>query len=189
MAMAWQSQDENAPQAEPDQAVNAATVPESMQQNTGATVPVRGTVRSALTDSPLPRVLVSIQGDITTGALTDGEGRFELPAVPVGPIPFSVRKPGYSTLSAQQDEEIATQNVVVAANMPEIVLRLTPTAAIQGRITLSTGDPAAGVSVHLQRRLILNGRAQWQPPLIQKTDGAGHYRFSNLSEGRYILFT
>ena len=59
---------------------------------------LHGVVRNAATGEGLPRALVRIEGDANTGALTDGEGRFEIPNIPVGPQAVEVRKPGFRDL-------------------------------------------------------------------------------------------
>ena len=66
---------------------------------------MHGVVRNAATGAPLPRALVRIEGDSGIGVLTDGEGRFELPGVPIGPRIIRVRKPGFN------DRPYATEDV------------------------------------------------------------------------------
>ena len=55
---------------------------------------MQGVVRNATTGVPLPRTLVRIEGG-EIAALTDGEGRFELSGVSVGPQIIRLRKPGF----------------------------------------------------------------------------------------------
>jgi hypothetical protein len=163
--------------------------------------PVHGMVRSAVTGQPLPRALVRIEGDADTGALTDGEGRFEFPGVPVGPQQFEVVKPGFvdpvfSAVGAQSGMKqfiyamtTGAHNVLVAAEMPDLVFTLAPTGSIQGRVELSTGDPAQGIAVHLAGRTIEDGRALWQPGQTANTNSEGIYRFAGLADGPYALYT
>src|SRR4051794_35101507 len=47
----------------------------------GAPVAVHGVVKNALSGEPLPRALVLIDGGGGVGALTDGDGRFEISGV------------------------------------------------------------------------------------------------------------
>ena len=56
---------------------------------------LHGVVRNATTGEGLPRALVRVEGDANTGALTDGEGRFEISNISVGPQSVSVQKPGF----------------------------------------------------------------------------------------------
>jgi hypothetical protein len=159
-----------------------------------AFVPVRGVVRNAATGQPLPRVLVRIEGDADAGALTDGEGRFEFPAVPLGPQTFRLLKPGfrdrpYATEDVAYQSDGPAHSVLVAAQMPELNFHLAPTCAIHGHIDLSTGDPAQGITVVLVKQVIRNGRAVWAQNGTTRTNGDGAYRFASLPHGTYVVYT
>ena len=155
---------------------------------------MHGVVRNAATGAPLPRALVRIEGDSGIGALTDGEGRFELPGVPVGPLVIRVRKPGfndrpYATEDVGYQGDGPAHSVLVAAEMPDLNFALTPTSAIHGRIELSTGDPAQDIELTLLKQVVSNGRAVWAQNGITKTNGEGAYRFAGLPAGVYALFS
>jgi hypothetical protein len=155
---------------------------------------VRGVVRNALTGEPLPRALVRVEGDVSTGALTDGDGRFEIPGLPAGSQIFQVRKPGYfdsprSLSAVELDTSGVSHNVLVAEQMPELLFSLAPSATIHGQIVLSTGDPAQGIVVDLLRRTITEGRANWQLTATAKANSEGDYRFGGLVPGVYVLYT
>jgi hypothetical protein len=155
---------------------------------------VHGVVRNAATGQPLPRALVRIEGNADTGALTDGEGRFEIPGVPVGPQTIQVRKPGfhdrpYASEDVDYQSDGPAHNVLVAAALPELNFALTPASAIHGRIELSTGDPAQGITLTLLKQAVRNGRAVWAQNGTTRTNGEGAYRFSGLPSGTYALVT
>jgi hypothetical protein len=159
---------------------------------------VQGVVRNAATGEPLPRALVRIEGDAFSGALTDGEGRFEIPNIPIGPQLFQVVKPGFTDqamagiqvspaiVGAPANSE---HNVWVTADMPDLVFTLSPTNAIRGQISLSTGDPAEEVDVMLLRRSMQDGRALWQTATSVRTNSDGVFRFAGLADGTYVIFT
>lgn len=63
--------------------------------NATSTVTVHGVVRNVTTGEPIPRAPVRIEGDATAGALTDGDGKFEIAGLPAGPQLFEIVKPGY----------------------------------------------------------------------------------------------
>ena len=161
---------------------------------TTAFAPVRGVVHNSATGQPLPRVLVKIEGDAEAGALTDGGGRFEFPAVPVGAQSFRLLKPGFHD-RPYASEDVAYQadgparSVLVAAMMPELVFSLTPSCVIYGHVDLSTGDPTQGMTVTLVKRVMHNGRAVWAQNGTTKTNGEGAYRFASLPAGVYVVFT
>lgn len=198
-----------APQEEPAQVPAAPTgEPEPVNVGPGpgelVTVPnlarttVHGVVKNAATGEPLARALVRIEGDADTGALTDGEGRFEIPGVPLGPQAFQVMKPGFidpagagmggppTVINGSSNSE---HNVYVASEMSDLAFNLAPTNAIHGQIELSTGDPAQGITVMLLRRSVQDGRAVWQPVTNVRTNSEGAYRFAGLTDGTYTVFT
>jgi hypothetical protein len=171
-----------------------AQEPQPEEAPAPARTAVHGVVRNAATGAPLPRALVRIEGDSGIGVLTDGEGRFELPGVPIGPRIIRVRKPGfndrpYATEDVGYQGDGPAHSVLVAAEMPDLAFALTPTSAIHGRIELSSGDPAQGIELTLLKQVVSNGRAIWAQNGITKTNGDGAYRFAGLPAGVYALFT
>jgi hypothetical protein len=156
---------------------------------------LHGVVRNAATGEGLPRALVRIEGDANTGALTDGEGRFEIPNIPVGPQSIEVRKPGFRDLThgggeaAAGDQIGPVHNVLIAAQMPDVVFTLTPTGGIRGQVELSTGDAAEGITIDLAQRTIQDGRTIWQQAGTTKTRSDGTYRFGLLAEGDYAVYS
>jgi len=161
---------------------------------------LHGMVRNAATGEGLPRALVRIEGDATTGALTGGDGRFEIRNIPVGPQSVSVEKPGYldGGLSSPGGTNGAEQfvvavpagghNILVAAQMPDVVFTLTPKGAIRGQVALSTGDPGEGITLALAQRAVQDGRAIWRPANTTRTRSDGTFRFGGLADGEYVLF-
>jgi len=156
---------------------------------------LHGVVRNAATGEGLPRAQVRIEGDADTGTLTDGEGRFEFPGIAVGPQVLLVRKPGFRDGShgggaaTERDTAGSTHNVMVAAEMPDVVFTLSPTCAIHGQIQLSTGDGAQGITIALVQRAIENGRAVWQARGFAKTHSDGSFRFGGLADGEYGIYS
>jgi prepilin-type processing-associated H-X9-DG protein len=171
---------------------------DSQQPNANQSQPatVHGLVRNVISGEPLARALVRIEGDAATGVLTDGDGRFEIADVPTGPQIFDVIKPGFLDSSANvgNSEEWGnprdfSHNVIVAANMPELDFYMRPVNSIRGQIQLSTGDPAQGINVALVRRSVQDGRAIWQQAAMAPTNTEGIYRFGELPDGTYAVYT
>ncbi len=176
--------------AESDPAPPASPLPAA-----SATIGVHGVVRNAVTGEPLARALVRIEGDAATGALTDNDGRFEIPDLPAGPQIFEVVKPGYldrSNAGGRMEIDDATgsaHNVIVETGMPDLDFSLAPTNAIRGQVGLSTGDPAEGIEVQLLRRTVQDGRGVWQAMTATKTWSDGSFRFAGLPNGEYAVYT
>ena len=154
----------------------------------GLRVTVQGVVLNAATGQPLPRVLVKVED---TGALTDGEGRFEIPGVPVGLQTITATKPGFrgQGSSYRGFDSNAYHLVRVADKMPELSFSLAPTNTLSGHVTLSTGDPAVGIGIQLLRQSVEDGRANWNLMDVHPTNPEGEYRFAGLEDGTYLAMT
>ena len=163
--------------------------------NSGATTTVHGMVRNGVSGAPLPRALVRINGDAATGVLTDGDGRFEIADVPSGPQEFTIMKPGYlDALEAGQDSAVWNahgfgHNVIVAAEIADVVFTMNPVNSITGQVQLSTGDVADGIQVTLFKRTVVDGRALWQGASAARTNSEGVFRFGELADGLYAVST
>jgi Carboxypeptidase regulatory-like domain len=187
------NQDQQNPPQPPQQAPLPAAPPPGVSS---APATLHGVVRNAVTGEGIPRALVQIEGDAQTGALTDGDGRFAIFGLRAGPVEVAVFKPGFFNTASQMEsgprrngEPGPPQNVLVAAEMPDVEFTLAPTGSIRGRIDLSTGDPADGIEVVLVRRVVQDGRATWQWETGTKTRSDGAYRFGGLPDGQYELYT
>src|SRR5438309_1714811 len=66
--------------------------------STAPLLAVHGVVTNAASGDPLPRVLVQVDGETGPGALTDGDGRFELTLSGYGSHMFQLTKPGFHDL-------------------------------------------------------------------------------------------
>ncbi|MGA8728281.1 MAG: carboxypeptidase-like regulatory domain-containing protein [Terracidiphilus sp.] len=167
--------------------------PAETQPSSSQMASVHGVVHNAAGE-PLPRALVRIDGDATSGALTDGDGHFEIPGVPVGPQEIEVIKPGFLDESAEVaaagmwESSQYAHNVMVAAEMPDVGFTMFPTNALHGLVQLSTGDPAQGIGVVLLRQAVQNGRIVWEAVSKAKTNTEGAYRFGGLADGLYAIY-
>jgi hypothetical protein len=151
----------------------------SRAQVTLTTFPVRGTVVNSVTGQPIARALVDANEDAT---LTDGEGRFEL-RLSYPEAQITVRRPGYS-----DKQEDTTHRVRLAAEMPELQFSLPPAASLTGRVTLSSGDEAAGIQFVSYRRQLVDGRSRWMPGGMTETNSEGVFQFSGIeAPGSYVM--
>jgi len=168
------------------------------QPNTNASqaahVTVHGVVRNAANGEPLARALVRIEGDGDQGALTDNEGRFEIPGVLAGPEIVRLVKPGfrdrpYAIEEVSYQSDGPAHSVLVTAEMPDLEFTLTPDCAIHGHVELSTGDPGQGITLTLLKRVVRYGREVWMQNSTTRANADGAYRFGGLPAGVYALYT
>ena len=177
-----------------------ATTPQSTAVQTAT---VRGIVRNSQSGTGIPRVLVQVEGDARTGILTDGEGRFEIANVPVGPQSFTIGKPGFQDLpfggAAVEHFSLllgtsallasGNHNVVVAGGLEDLVFNMAPLGELHGQVLYASGEAAPNVSVLMAVRTVVEGRAVWQINVTAKTRSNGRFLFGSLPQGEYALFT
>ena len=149
-----------------------------VQENSGQTYPVRGTVINSVTHQPIARVLANGQQD---AVLTDGEGRFEL-QLAAGSSVLQLQRPGYTPSNEPQI-------IQVGPDLPEITLNLRPDALITGQVMFSDSSPAQGIRVAVYRRSVENGRSQWVNQASASTNSEGSFRLWGLQPGSYMLYT
>ncbi|HEX4283905.1 MAG TPA: carboxypeptidase-like regulatory domain-containing protein [Terracidiphilus sp.] len=167
--------------------------PEGAASTARATL--HGVVLNATSGEPLARALVRVTGDGGAGALTDGEGRFELADVGPGRQQIEILKPGYLDATAEAaaaaggDTRTYAHTVMVGAEMPDVTFRMEPANAIHGQVQLSSGDLAEGIEMTLLHHTVESGRFVWQVAATTKTNAEGTYRFGGLPDGTYALYT
>ena len=163
---------------------------------------VHGTVINAVTRAPIARALV-YSLDNRFAMLTNNEGRFEftLPkedsqeesgALVASYIVTSggmsnrlglmARKPGFLDDRRESGE-------IEASSGNEITISLMPESLIAGRVTLSTNDPATGVTVQIFSKQVRNGLPRWVSGPSVRANSAGEFRFAELQAGSYKLLT
>ncbi|HEY6489663.1 MAG: carboxypeptidase-like regulatory domain-containing protein [Terracidiphilus sp.] len=175
---------------------------ESPQSKNAETTPVaakttlHGVVLNTATGEPLPRALVRVlgEGDVA-GALTDGEGRFAIADVALGPQQIEAQKPGFldemaeTAARGQWNETDFAHTVLVAAGAPDLELRLEPANSIRGQVMLSTGETARDIQITLLKQTVDQGRTTWQVGATGTTNADGVYRFGGLADGQYALYS
>jgi Carboxypeptidase regulatory-like domain len=153
----------------------------------GEPVTVAGVVLNASTGQPLRRALVKVNSEPERGALTDGEGHFEIHGVPTGLQNFEVIKPGFQEGTNSEQTGARGHSVKVASGMADLRFSMAPENAISGHVTLSTGAPALGIDLTLVRQTIVDGRVGWEGGEDHQTTPDGNFRFAGLSDGTYLL--
>jgi len=135
---------------------------------------ITGRVVAESTGDPLPNVRVSLRSGAlgAPAVLTDGEGRFTIPAAQDRST-VTVSKTGYGPTDAAVSAG--------AAN----VIRLPRGAAISGRVLDQLGEPVLGARVTIERRSASS--ATTTVVASTDTDDRGEYRLASLPAGAFVL--
>jgi protocatechuate 3,4-dioxygenase beta subunit len=185
------------------------TVPDSSRQVTPTrdrqtpskgTAILRGHVVDATTGQPLRRVNVNAYPEFGRdafagrGAVTDGEGRFEIRDVAAGKYSVSAYRPGYLSMVFGQrgvSSGITSIEVRDGQTVDKIVLRLTRGGVITGRVVDEFGDPAVNAHVQVLRYQFQNGGRRLSPAgggfSPDRTDDRGEFRLYGLPPGQYYV--
>jgi hypothetical protein len=142
------------------------------------------------TPQPVRRAIVALSGGplaLSLNAITDDEGRFEVPDVPAGRFTISASRASYVTIAygASEPGRAGVPLVVEAGQrLTEIRLLLARGAAVAGTVRDADGEPMPGALVRLARR---SGADRVTLPLSAETDDRGNYRFFGLAAGEYFV--
>jgi hypothetical protein len=174
---------------------------------------IHGVVINSVTHEPVGHALV-FSGDGRLGTFTDDQGRFEfvLPRVDTSSqegsagskitvsfssgVDFSwwlnARKPGF--LDPPTDPFSRRWGQIPATGVPpasgvELTIPLTPEALIFGKVNLPGASGADRITVQLQRRRVVDGRARWEEATGVSTRANGEFRLFGLEAGTYKLLT
>lgn len=165
-----------------------------------ATDTIQGTVVNSITGQGIGRALV-FSPDNRFATMTDGVGHFEFivpksqknevgsgvfigsassPIAALRSYMLSARKPGFL-----EDPERST----LSSPGSSVTIPLVPEAVIEGRISLSDSDAAAGINVELFSRQVQDGRSRWTPAQSARANSDGEFRFADLRAGVYKVMT
>lgn len=155
---------------------------------------ISGTVIDSMTGTGIKGVRVFARDpeseDRSAGVITDANGRFALVGVTPGQYVISAERTGYVGGNSDRREALDSSNVITIADgqtLAGIIVRLTPAAAISGRILDQDGDPICRAVVAASRIEWGEGRREFQVRGLAETDDRGHFRVFGLSPGRYYL--
>jgi protocatechuate 3,4-dioxygenase beta subunit len=161
---------------------SATTPDESADSNSnGDSYSLTGTVINDVTGEPVRRAAVQVSGHAGTMALTDAGGRFVLEGLAEGDVFLTAMKPGF-----YDDETSHTAPVRVGKDAPAVILKLTPSAVISGRVTTKDEQPLEGVHIRVLAQQNLEGRIVWADSQnLTVTDEEGEFRGAGLQAGTY----
>ena len=132
---------------------------------------------------PVEGIRVSIRGaTFLRDAVTDGNGRFLVADLPVGPASVSIAVPyGFEPEIFEYEIEIKDPRAC-----RQIDLTIEPLARASGFVTDASGRPLAGVEIDAVAHELAGFRPDpYQHPV--KTDERGGFEFSALPPGTYVF--
>src|SRR5215831_17586518 len=146
--------------------------------------PLSGTVLNSVTGEPVRRAAVQVSGRNGSMALTDPGGHFVLGGLAEGNVFLTVMKPGYF------EENAVHTPARVGKDAPSVVLRLTPSGVISGRVTTRDEQPLEGLHVRVFGQRNVEGRLVWTLNASANdvvTNDEGEFRIAGLKAGPYYV--
>ena len=142
-----------------------------------------GTVLNSVTGEPVRRAAVQVSGQNGKMALTDAGGHFVIDGLAEGSVYLAAMKPGFFG-----DEASNTTPAVVGKDAPDVVLKLTPSGVISGRVITKDERPLEGFQIRVFEKQNVGGRLVWadQPPQA-RTNDEGEFRVPGLKAGTYYV--
>ena len=163
------------------------------QQN--AAKRVSGRVVNAQDGRPIPHASLSLQetktDKVVTETTSDAEGGFRFEPVSAGRYRLAGRAKGYPEAAYLQHGLLSSAVVTGAGLATEgLLLQLTASALLQGRVLSEVGEPVARATVSLYRENSPATTATTERMArvrSTQTGEDGRYEFRNLTEGPYFL--
>jgi uncharacterized protein (DUF2141 family) len=160
---------------------------QSPQNPTTCPCTLRGTVLDSVTGNPIHGAFVQASTGSAWSVLTDSEGKFQMDALPAGPITLTAAKPGF--LPADEFGSSASKSVSVqsGADAATASLKLTPEGVIFGQVTDENGEPLENFTVSVLSRNPMNLPLYPNPSQRVSTDDEGKFRIAGLHPGFYYV--
>jgi hypothetical protein len=169
------------------------------QQQPAASIPaaqptfrISGRVVDALTGQPLVHADIEIfpaeKPDPPQSTSSDGDGHFQFGGLARGKYALQGQRRGFVRQNFDEHEYFSTAIAVGPGLRSDgLVFRLRPDASISGTITDEQNEAIRGAQVMLFHHSLGNGKEQTQMQTQGASDDQGHYHFSRLAPGTYLL--
>jgi len=134
----------------------------------------------------------AIRDATTYQTVTDAGGNFSFPSVVPARYAIAAERVGYLVLAstaARGGGSSGTRRVEVAEGqrVSNILVKLTPQAALSGRVTDEDDDPMQNINVQLFRYRFSGGRRQLVSVASGRSNDLGMYRIAGVDPGRYYV--
>ncbi len=155
-------------------------------QTSSPTYTLRGSVVNSVTNQPIHKAEVEVNGSQARSVSTGSDGQFEVTGLPGGPYTVTAHRPGFS------DPYLLKQHIETVSLGPDtspVTIKLEPLSEIAGRVLDGDGDAVPNLHVRSFRLSVESGHKRWQPGTFAGTDDAGNFLIDGLQPGKYILET
>lgn len=157
-----------------------------------ATYRIAGTVVSKTDGHPLDRARILLRDSKSRkepeSFVTSADGKFSFENVSAGKYALEGLKRGFVTAAYDQHDQFSTAIVTGAGlDTENLVLRLSPTAVISGRVLDEAGEPVRKAMVTLYRNNHFQGVDQIQIARGVPSDDLGAFELAPLMPGTYFL--
>jgi hypothetical protein len=162
------------------------------QSSGSAGYQISGIVVSRIDGHPLVRARVTVSDTSneqkSASVITADDGKFLFTEVPVGKYSLYGAKRGFVSSYYDQHENFWTGIVTgKGLDTENLVLKLTPSAAIAGQVLDESGDPVRQARVTLYSVDHSQGLEQIRTASSTQTDDLGAYEFALLNAGTYFV--
>jgi len=153
---------------------------------------IAGTIVNAIGGGPLARARVTIADARnprnTQSMVTSEDGHFDFKQVSAGKYSLQGEKRGFIPGLYDEHEQFSTAIVTGAGlDTENLVLRLSPSAILYGKILDDLGEPVRQAQVSLYREDRRVGIGRIQKFRAVNTDDQGAYEFAQLDAGSYFV--
>jgi hypothetical protein len=158
------------------------------QEQTGK-ASIEGSVVDALTNEPVKKASVMLNGRLSLTAVTDASGHFAFRQLPAGQYFVQAQSDRYP-MGRLGLEPARQASITVAGDEQkrDVTLSLTPGASVLGRIVDEEGVPMQQCNVSaMQKNTTQNGMGLVNARGGAQSDENGEYRIANLPAGKYYV--
>jgi protocatechuate 3,4-dioxygenase beta subunit len=121
-------------------------------------------------------------------AVTDADGSFHMEGILPGRYRLFAERTGFLEVdSHRRRTEGLVLTLAAGQDVKDIVIRLQPSAIVEGRVTDEDGDPMANVEVAVMKQTFASGRSHWEQSAAERTNDLGEYRIAGLAAGAYYI--
>src|SRR5208283_3644691 len=166
-----------------------AQQPNQQPQATGKGV-IEGTVVNAITQQPVKKAQVMLQGNANLSASTDASGHFMFKDLPAGSFMLQANASGYGGFKSRRRANAGVVQQVkleTDAKVSDITIALTPNSSIAGRILDEDGVPLPGCQAMLMQYEESQGARRLGQRNNTQSDENGDYTFAGVQPGKYFV--